>query len=144
MHQSLGFPLPGNRQVGFQDLEFMLMELSLAENVGQRSTYTLTHCSWGLWIRLTWSCWVVQWRDFRRLTSRRPARAHREMVQQHPTNLPSPLIHRCPGPRCVRRLFRNMALPGIPDAVAPKYASCLGTRRAARIRLPRETHILLL
>ena len=25
---------------------------------------------------------------------------------------------------CVRRLFRNMTLPGIPDAVAPKYASC--------------------
>ena len=25
---------------------------------------------------------------------------------------------------CVRRLFRNMTLPGIPDAVAPKYATC--------------------
>lgn len=27
--------------------------------------------------------------------------------------------------RCVRRLFRNVALPGIPDPVAPTYASCL-------------------
>lgn len=25
---------------------------------------------------------------------------------------------------CVRRLFRNTALPGIPDPVAPRYASC--------------------
>eukprot|EP00434_Breviolum_minutum_P035168 symbB.v1.2.031128.t3/scaffold3574.1/size53885/2 len=25
---------------------------------------------------------------------------------------------------CVRRLFRNVALPGIPDAVAPTYATC--------------------
>ena len=24
----------------------------------------------------------------------------------------------------MRRLFRNVALPGIPDAVAPAYASC--------------------
>eukprot|EP00913_Durusdinium_trenchii_P022158 g20819.t1 len=25
---------------------------------------------------------------------------------------------------CVRRLFRNVALPGIPEPVAPMYATC--------------------
>jgi len=28
---------------------------------------------------------------------------------------------------CVRRLFRNVALPGIPDPMEPKYASCTDT-----------------
>lgn len=30
--------------------------------------------------------------------------------------------------RCVRRLFRNVALPGIPEPVAPMYATCRDLR----------------
>jgi len=36
---------------------------------------------------------------------------------------------------CVRRLFRNAALPGIPDPVAPKYAACSDEELIAKVSL---------
>ncbi|CAL1138187.1 unnamed protein product [Cladocopium goreaui] len=36
---------------------------------------------------------------------------------------------------CVRRLFRNVALPGIPDPVAPTYASCSDADLTAHVSL---------